>query len=44
MSSMIRTIIIDDNTIVVNNLTNHFQKDNKIDVVNSFADGQSALE
>lgn len=44
MSSMIRTIIIDDNTIVVNNLTNHFQKENKIDVVNSFADGQSALE
>lgn len=44
MSNKIRTIIIDDNTIVVNNLTNHFNKNDKIEVVNSFADGESALE
>ena len=44
MPSKIRTIIIDDNTIVVNNLTDHFNKNGKIEVVNSFADGESALE
>ncbi len=44
MSNKIRAIIIDDNTIVVNNLTDHFNKSGKIEVVNSFADGESALE
>ena len=44
MTSKIRAILIDDNTIVVNNLTKHFAKTGKIEVVNSFADGESALE
>ena len=34
MTSKIRTIIIDDNTIVVNNLTDHFNKSDKIETIN----------
>lgn len=44
MYNKIRTIIIDDNSIVLNNLTEHFSKTERIEVVNSFADGQAALE
>lgn len=44
MYNKIRTIIIDDNSIVVSNLTEYFKKNARIEVINSFADGESALE
>jgi len=41
---MIRTIIVDDNQMVVNDLMSHFGKNSSIKVVATFKDGESALK
>lgn len=44
MKGSIRTVLIDDNAIVVNNLKDYFANTGKIEVVNSFDNGEDALE
>ena len=41
---MIKTIIIDDNNVVVNNLMSHFNANSSIKVVATFTNGESALD
>ena len=43
MNKTIRTIIIDDNSIVVNNLKTHFSANESIKVVATFTNGEEAL-
>jgi two-component system response regulator (stage 0 sporulation protein A) len=43
MNKIIKTIIIDDNSIVVNNLKTHFNSSNNIKVVATFVNGEEAL-
>mgnify|MGYP002657395174 FL=1 len=44
MKNSIRTIIVDDNVVAVNNLKNHFSNNENIKVVASFSNGEEALE
>ena len=44
MNKLIRTIIIDDNSLVVNNMKSHFSSHDYIKVVASFTNGESALD
>lgn len=43
MNKIIKTIIIDDNSVVVNNLVSHFSKNESIKVVSTFNNGEDAF-
>lgn len=43
MNKIIRTIIIDDNSTVVNNLINHFHTNEAVKIVATFSNGDEAL-
>lgn len=43
MNNTLKAIIIDDNSIIVNNIIKHYKNSSLVNVVNSFADGSEAL-
>lgn len=44
MNKIVKTIIIDDNSIVVNNLINHFHNNESVKIVATFSNGEEALD
>ena len=44
MDTIIRTIIIDNNSQVVNNLKTHFESSERIKIINTFDNGENALQ
>ena len=44
MDTIIRTIIIDNNSQVVNNLKAHFESNERIKIINTFDNGENALQ
>ncbi|MDD5865236.1 MAG: sporulation transcription factor Spo0A [bacterium] len=44
MNTSIRAIVVDDNTVAVNNLRKYFNQNDRIKIVASFSNGEEALE
>ena len=44
MNTSIRTVIVDDNTVAVNNLKKYFNQNERVKIVASFSNGEEALE